>query len=131
MEGLAGMYLSIKRKRQLIRLTYHGGVISSGLVGTKLAVAINSSGLFNLFALLLIAHILTFRLISVSRWIEEKMITEATCLSCGTAISLVGTYRCGCGFISYKERHVFSPCPMCGKFYLWVTCPACETSIPI
>lgn len=128
---IAFQSLSIKRRRKIIASFYHLGVVAVSLIGIKAGTILNSYSLLNVSASFLLGHILTFRIIPISRWIQEKLIQEAICFGCGAVIELVSLYRCGCGYSHYKERHVFSPCPMCGKYFLWITCPECETSIPI
>ena len=123
--------LSIKKKRLIIGFFYHVGIVSMSLAGSKVSTITNSPALLHISSLLLLFHIVTFRIIPISRWIQEKLIQEATCFTCGTVIDLVSLHRCGCSFIGYKERHAFSPCPMCKKQFLWVVCPVCEISIPI
>jgi len=122
---------TIKTKRKIIAFIYHSGVISISLIGIKAGTAFNSPGLLNISAIVLLAHLLTFRIIPILRWIQERLIREATCYGCGAMIALDGLFRCSCGYMSHRERHVFSHCPMCSKYYRWITCPACETSIPI
>lgn len=120
---------SVRSKRQIIAFCYHVGVVMICIAMAKAGQFFNSSAMFQVSGVILLAHLLTFRIIPVSRWLQEWLIPEAVCPGCGTAIDLVGIYRCGCGFVPHKERHVFSPCPMCGKLYSWVVCPLCETSI--
>jgi hypothetical protein len=123
--------LSVRSKRRVIAFSYHfliGAVCFTGIYAGR---AVNSSCLVNGSASMLLFDILTFRVIPVSRWIEEKLIPEAACYNCGAAIGLTQAYKCSCGFLPHKERHIFSPCPMCGKTFSWIICPECETSIPI
>ncbi len=115
----------------MIAFAYHFLIGAVCLTGIYAGIAVNSHRLTEGSASLWLADILTFRAIPVSRWIEEKLIPEARCFGCGTIIDLVGLYKCGCGFLSHKERHIFGPCPMCGKTFSWIICPECETSIPI
>jgi hypothetical protein len=123
--------MSIKTKRHLVAFGYHAGVLTFVVLMARIGTAIGSQGIVGASALILLGHILTFRAIPISRWVQEMLIPEATCYGCGAAIELVGLYRCGCGFVSHKERHAFSPCPMCGKNYSWFVCPECETSLPV
>ncbi|CAG0973863.1 hypothetical protein ANRL2_01863 [Anaerolineae bacterium] len=123
--------MGIRLKRRLIAAAYHCFVITVSLAGAKTGIAFGSEFVFQSAIALFILHVLTFKVVPVSRRLQERLIPEAACFGCGTSIELVGRYKCGCGFISYKDRHGFSPCPNCGKGFLWVVCPACETSIPI
>lgn len=115
----------------MIAFSYNIAVIGVSLGIISFGKYIGSESLTGVAAFLLLFHTLTSRIIPISRWIEEALIPEAICYGCGAVIELVNLYRCGCGFVSHEERHVFSPCPMCGKYFLWISCPECETSIPI
>lgn len=115
---------SIRLRRRLIVITYHAMVVLVSFAGFEVGLSKLSTGL-------LLADILTFRIMPVSKWFEETLLPEARCFGCGNPVSMVSAFRCGCGFVPYKERHVFSPCPECGKTFAWITCPECETSIPI
>lgn len=123
--------VSIRNKRRIIAFSYHALIAGISVASILAGQALSSPCFIKASITLLIADILTFRVIPVTLWIEEKLIPEAVCYGCGAAIDLVGLYKCGCGFLSHKERHLFSPCPMCGKSFSWITCPECETSIPI
>jgi hypothetical protein len=121
----------IKTRRQLISLIYNLAIWVFSLLGMKAGAVLGSQGIIKLSAALLGFHLFTFRLLPISLWVQQQLIREALCPSCGQAIELIGQYRCGCGYMSPMERHVFSPCPLCGKCFRWLTCPACETSILI
>lgn len=123
--------MGIRLKRRLIAVAYHYSIIMVSYAGAKAGIAFGSELVFQIAIALFIIHILTFKVIPVSRLLQERLIQEATCFACGSTIELVSRFKCGCGFISYKDRHVFSPCPNCDKGFLWVVCPQCETSIPI
>lgn len=114
---------NVKTRRQMISFLYHLAVWTVSLLGISAGI--------NLMFYLLAFHLLTFRVIPIVRLIQEALIPEAVCFACGQEVELVNQYRCGCGYISPMERHIFSPCPMCGQSFLWVICPACETSILI
>ena len=121
--------MNVRTKRQIIAFCYNAVIVILCLLAAKAGLVFDSPALLQTSGALLLGHILTFRVIPVSRWLQEALITEAVCFGCGTAVDLVGQYRCGCGFVPYKERHAFSPCPMCGKTFSWIVCPSCETSI--
>ncbi|MBI1912104.1 MAG: hypothetical protein HYS21_08890 [Deltaproteobacteria bacterium] len=123
--------MGIRLKRRLIAAAYHCSVITVSYAGAKAGIAFGSELVFQSAIALLIFHALTFKVVPVSRRLQERHIPEAPCFGCGTSIELVGRYKCGCGFIPYKDRHVFSPCPNCGKRFLFMVCPYCETSIPV
>ncbi|WKZ32784.1 MAG: hypothetical protein QY316_12890 [Thermodesulfobacteriota bacterium] len=123
--------MGIRLKRRLIAAVYHCSVIAVIYTGAKAGSAFGSEFVFQSAIALFIIHILTFKVVPVSRRLQELLIPEASCFACGATVDLVNRYKCGCGFLSFKDRHAFSPCPNCGKGFLWVVCPACETSIPI
>lgn len=52
-----------------------------------------------------------------------------TCRTCGGAISLVGQWRCACGF-EYRG-HLLRPCPLCGSFPRMLRCFQCGTTTVI
>lgn len=123
--------MGIRLKRRLIAAAYHCSIITVSYAGAKVGSAFGSDFLFQSAIALFLIDILTFKVVPVSRWLQERLIPEATCFACGSTVDLVSRYKCGCGFVPYKDRHAFSLCPNCGKGFLWVVCPACETSIPI
>ena len=123
--------MSIRAKRRLIVFCYHAGIVVFCIGLAKVGSIDGNAAMSEVAGVIILGDILTFRIIPLSRKLQELLIPEAVCFGCGTAIELVGIYRDGCGFQSHRERHVFSPCPMCGKYYSWITCPVCETSIPI
>ena len=88
--GLA--IFNIKTKRKIIAFIYHSGVLSISLIGIKAGTAFNSPELLNISAIVLLAHLLTFRIIPILRWIQEKLIRETTCYGCGALIELYGLY---------------------------------------
>jgi hypothetical protein len=122
---------NVKNRRHLISFLYHLAVWSIALFGIRVGEALSSHNLIFLSGSLLTFHLLTFKVIPVSRWLQEYLIPEAVCPGCGQAIELVGLYRCNCGYLSPRERHIFTPCPLCRKQFLWLICPVCETSILI
>ncbi|MHB8172960.1 MAG: hypothetical protein ACYDFU_00675 [Nitrospirota bacterium] len=123
--------MSIRAKRRLIAFCYHMGIVVFCVGLTEVGALMGNAVMPEVAGAIILADILTFRIIPLSKKLQELLIPEAVCFGCGTVISLLGIYRDGCGYQSHKERHVFSPCPMCGKYFSWITCPVCETSIPI
>jgi len=111
---------NIKTRRQLISFLYHLAIWTIGLLGISVGI--------NLMFYLLVFHLLTFRFIPILRWLQEQLIPDAVCFACGQDIELVNQYRCGCGYISPRERHIFSPCALCKQSFLWIECPACQSS---
>ncbi|MBI5695304.1 MAG: hypothetical protein HZC51_06115 [Nitrospirae bacterium] len=126
---MEGIVMGVRTKRRIIAFCYNVGIVTVCLLMAKAGLALDRCSLLEVSGAVFIGHILTFRVIPVSRWLQEALIPEAVCFGCGTPVELVGQFRCGCGFVPYKERHAFSPCPMCGKLFSWVVCPSCETSI--
>ena len=49
--------------------------------------------------------------------------TEITCRTCGSPISLVGMWRCNCGF-TYKG-HLLRVCPICSSLPRMARCFSC------
>ena len=45
------------------------------------------------------------------------------CRTCGNSISLVGFWRCSCGFT--YEGHLLRFCPVCGSFPRMIRCYEC------
>ena len=125
------MSLSIRQKRFLIALCFHSVVIGICLLGAKTGTLFHWPILYQVSAIILLLHLITFKIIPFSRYLQERLITEAVCPGCGEIVELIGLYKCGCGFVPAIERHAFSPCPFCRKYYQWAVCPACETSILI
>ena len=124
-------HLGIRRKRQLIAFCYHATIITISLGGVEFSIMINSPDLHQVSSIILLLHLLTFKVIPISSWIQEKLISEGSCPGCGAVIELVDLHRCGCGFLSHEERHIFSDCQMCGKSFCWIVCPECDISITI
>lgn len=46
-----------------------------------------------------------------------------TCRTCGGTISLVGIWKCGCGYTT--EGHVLRSCPVCGSCPAMIRCYRC------
>jgi len=121
--------MTLKMKRNLVALLYHGTIVLTTVGGSMLGIAMSSQDITLLFSAILFLHLLTFRLNPLGRLIQEKMIQEAECPGCGYMIDLVNLWKCHCGFTVYEPRHAFSPCPNCGKVFSWIDCPYCDTSI--
>ena len=123
--------MSIRMKRRLIASCYHAGIVVFCIGLAKVGSIDGNAAMSEVAGVIILGDILTFRVIPLSRKLQELLIQEAVCFGCGTVISLVSIYRDGCGYQSYKERHVFSPCQNCGRHFDWVECPVCQTSIVI
>jgi hypothetical protein len=48
------------------------------------------------------------------------------CRNCGATVSLVGIWRCGCGF-TYKG-HLLRECPVCSSLPAMVRCYRCQVT---
>jgi hypothetical protein len=57
------------------------------------------------------------------RFWRVAYMTQISCRSCHSMISLVGIWRCGCGF-TYRG-HLLRECPVCGALPRMVRCFAC------
>jgi hypothetical protein len=64
----------------------------------------------------------------VRRWrfYREAYRSELTCHNCRSAISLVGLWRCSCGF-TYCG-HLLRTCPVCATLPRMVRCYTCQTT---
>jgi hypothetical protein len=52
-----------------------------------------------------------------------------TCRTCGGIISLVGMWKCECGYTS--EGHVLRDCPVCGSIPAMIRCYRCGATEPV
>ena len=57
------------------------------------------------------------------RFWHTSSITSRVCRSCGAGVSLVGLWRCQCGFT--YEGHVLQLCPVCGSTPRMLCCFEC------
>ena len=112
-------------------VSFHGALMSLCLVGMLLGDALGNVALVSIAALILVGDLLTIRLNPSTRMIQESAIRDAECPACGEAIDLVQTWSCPCGFVTWRPRHAFSPCPNCRKVLSWIVCPVCDASIPV
>jgi hypothetical protein len=48
------------------------------------------------------------------------------CRNCGSQISLVGIWKCGCGYTS--RSHLLRPCPVCASTPKIVRCGTCSVT---
>ena len=123
--------MSIQSKRNLISFLFYGLIFFIGIGGVILGQATNTQHLIYGSLGILIGFVLFYKITPISRWLEQLMIRQVGCYSCGKKIELIGRWRCGCSFVTYQERHVFSPCPLCGKVFSFLVCQQCETGIPL
>lgn len=82
---------------------------------------------FAIFRWLLVSPILVGRfIVHTVRWVDFWATAyrhEILCRNCGTAISLVGIWRCKCGY-TYKG-HLLRTCPVCGALPRMARCFRC------
>lgn len=124
--------MSVLLKKRIVTFFYHLLVVIVVVVTTAIGKNINNQTMVNIAMLTLWADVLTFRLIPLSRYLTQWIISTAACYGCGHVIDLKSLWQCsGCRFRSFKERHLFKPCVQCGKVPKWLICPVCETSIPM
>lgn len=74
------------------------------------------------FALLLALIQGTARLVRLRKAIQPTI----TCRTCGHSISLVGLWRCGCGYT--YQGHLLRYCPVCGSFPRVIRCFHCQAT---
>ncbi len=122
---------SVRGARRIITFFYHLAILITCIVWTSEANRIKDNQLAEAVVFLFVLHVLTFRLIPVSRWLQELIISDAYCLGCGFVLNLRSRYRCSCGINPHYEKHAFSPCSNCGKIFSWMVCPRCDTTILI
>ena len=63
------------------------------------------------------------RLIRRMGFFQTAIRTAIECLTCGGEISLVGFWRCKCGFTF--QGHVMQPCPICATAPNMIRCYRC------
>jgi hypothetical protein len=115
----------------LLALSCHLAAVALGLFLFFVQYTAGDMDAAGLVLMGLVVYALTLRLNPLPRLVQMRLIRQATCGECGCIIDLVDSWRCGCGFTTWRPRHVFSPCPHCGKVFRWLACPGCQASIPI
>ena len=76
--------------------------------------------------LLLSPLLLVLSILRTFRWFDFWAMSyqhEMLCRNCGSAISLVGIWRCRCGY-TYKG-HILRPCPVCDAVPRMARCFEC------
>lgn len=124
--------MSLRRRRQLVSLACH--LASALLWSVWLGLGEAAQGLERASALALLGvllYALFGRLNPLPGRVACWAIRAAQCSACGAIVDLVDTWRCRCGFVTWRPRHVFAPCPHCGQGFRWVVCPGCGASILI
>ncbi len=106
---------SLRWQKRLIATAYHSIIFGIAMTG----IEINEPwlvwiGIFDL---------LTFKIFPIARFIQAKLIPTVQCSHCqGNPIPLKDHWQCSCGYISQTSRHVFLPCPQCGKVFTFINC---------
>lgn len=121
--------MSLKRKRLLLRVGFHSGVLTFLFILMLVGTSTESSGTAALFSLMLIGYLVTLRVNPLPRLLERKLFLDIECSACGQNIELVSSWTCGCGFITWEPRHALAPCSVCKKEFQWLQCPSCENGI--
>jgi formate dehydrogenase maturation protein FdhE len=69
------------------------------------------------------------RAVERGRFVHTAMLEQIVC-ECGASVSLVGLWRCGCGF-TYRG-HLLRTCPVCHTVPILVRCYRCgvTTKLP-
>lgn len=123
--------VELRSRRLLLRVVLHGA-ISLTLLGVVLvAVTLEAPGLAGLVSLALLVYLATLRVNPLPRLVERSLLQREVCSACGAVFDLMGTWACGCGFVSWHPRHVLSPCPNCGRTFSFVECPNCAGGIRV
>ncbi len=63
------------------------------------------------------------RLVGRIRLWRLAVVAQIPCSVCGTAISLLGRWKCACGYT--YEGHLIRECPVCHSFPAMVRCYVC------
>ena len=121
--------MALRKIRLRVAFTYHTMITLAGLILTFLGYIFNFTPVFEVGALVILFHLLMFRLLPFDRLFQQWRIRHFTCNVCNLTLDLFNHWNCkgkSCGYTT--ERHLFSPCPQCGKGFAWLNCPRCETS---
>lgn len=85
---------------------------------------------FDAFLFLLASPILLvrscLRLVRLVKFWRTAYSTEVACVFCHSPISLLGTWRCGCGY--QYEGHLLRHCPICRSLPRVARCVSCGAS---
>jgi len=112
---------SVRRQKKLIALFYHTAIFVIYTIG------IDTQN--HLLVFIGIFDLLTFKIFPVVRFIQKALITATHCPNCQKQVPLTNRWQCTCGFAPYTPRHIFLPCPNCGRDFNFINCPRCDTGI--
>lgn len=87
----------------------------------------------DLVLMLLASPILAARaILSFIHKLEHWLVAYSTklpCHNCGASSSLVGLWKCGCGY-TYRG-HVLRPCPVCNSLPAMARCARCGVTVKL
>jgi len=66
------------------------------------------------------------RMVRRGRFWKVSYSTSIVCRNCRSAISLVGMWRCGCGYT--YQGHLLRHCPICGSLPRMARCFGCNVT---
>lgn len=121
--------MSLRTRRQLLGGACVCLMISIGGVGMWLGEWLGVEELIVVSGLAVLAYIVALRLSRFPWRVQSWIIRDTRCLECGQRIDLVDNWRCGCGYVTWRPRHLFSPCPHCRKVFRWLICTRCQATI--
>lgn len=88
--------------------------------------------LFDVLLFVLASPVLAIRALAGThrryRFLRLATIPRILC-ECGATVSLVGMWRCGCGF-TYRG-HLLRACPVCGSLPRMVRCYRCRVTLKL
>ena len=117
--------MTLRSKRRLLALALHVTIMAILYAGMILSATSGRENLFVFSGVAFFGYALTLRVNPLPGLLQCSIIRQTDCPDCGQVIDLVGVWRCGCGFRTWRPRHAFSPCRSCGKIFRWVVCPNC------
>jgi len=115
--------MPVRYQRWLFRMVYI-------LIGSVLLAASTLDATHTAVYLILFI-ILSFCCPRLVIWLEVLLFRYARCRACGIHFDLVDRWRCSCGYISSKHRHLFRGCRRCKSHFPYVRCPRCSVSVDI
>lgn len=115
--------MNIRCQKRLIALVYHSIILVLFVVGMNTA---NS-----LLIIIGIADLLTFRKLPLVKNIQAALLKMVNCPNCQKELALTDHWQCSCGYSFQTQRHIFLPCPNCGKSFTFIACSNCDATILI
>lgn len=66
----------------------------------------------------------------ISNFIVPFLVSKFRCPGCQDDIECVNRWKCGCGYVDHRERHVLRfRCPKCSGLIGHTNCPRCDSTI--